>query len=132
MRAWLEMTAFEHDTSYLKPIVADHPMLRTPAAELGRRVGEHILRHKEIMGLFDTFCMGMINGVFPQKALVDIGMPLESLSQSALLAGQGRRCSRRSRETCLRWYETATTCVQAYGDPPPSSPAIRCSSNAPC
>ena len=27
----------------------------------------------------------MINGVFPQKALADIGMPLERLSQSALL-----------------------------------------------
>ena len=29
--------------------------------------------------------MGMINGVFPQQAMIDIGMPIESLSQSALL-----------------------------------------------
>jgi hypothetical protein len=104
MRAWLETGRIEHDTSYLKPIGADHPMLRTPAAELGRRVGEHILRHKEIMGLFDTFCMGMINGVFPQKALVDIGMPLESLSQSALLVEMAD-IPADQREACLRWYE---------------------------
>ena len=53
------------------------------------KVGQSILKHKAIVGLFDTFCMGMINGVFPQKAMIDVGMPVESLSQS-----------------CLDWYET--------------------------
>lgn len=56
------------------------------------------------MGLFDSFCMGMINGVFPQKALVDIGMPMESLSQSALLVEMAK-VPQSLREECLKWYE---------------------------
>ena len=36
----------------------------------------------------------MINGVFPQKALCDIGMPLEGLSQSALAGGNGEGAGR--------------------------------------
>ena len=73
---------------------------RRPARS-GRQVGEYVLRHKEIIGLFDTFCMGMINGVFPQQALCDIGMPLESLSQSALLVEMAK-VPRALREDCLR------------------------------
>jgi hypothetical protein len=79
-------------------------VMHSPAGLIGKRVGEHVLRHKEIMGLFDTFCMGMINGVFPQQALVDIGMPLEGLSQSALLAEMAK-VPRELREACLSWYE---------------------------
>ena len=79
-------------------------VLRSPAGEIGRQVGEYVLRHKEIIGLHDTFCMGMINGVFPQQALCDIGMPLESLSQSALLVEMAK-VPEALREECLRWYE---------------------------
>ena len=48
--------------------------------------------------------MGMINGVFPQKALCEIGLPLESLSQSALLAEMAE-VPQSLREACLAWYE---------------------------
>jgi L-fucose isomerase-like protein len=71
---------------------------------MGADVGRYILDHKEIIGLFDTFCMGMINGVFPQKALADIGMPLESLSQSDLLVEMSK-VPAALREECLAWYE---------------------------
>jgi hypothetical protein len=101
---WLTSGFIEHDTDYLHPIAPDHPVMHSRAGHLGKRVGEHVLRHKEIMGLFDTFCMGMINGVFPQQALIDIGMPLEGLSQSALLAEMAKM-PRDLRETCLSWYE---------------------------
>ncbi|HTI81630.1 MAG TPA: hypothetical protein VL614_14370 [Acetobacteraceae bacterium] len=101
---WLTGGFIEHDTGYLTSITADHPVMHSAAGLLGKRVGEHVLRHKEIMGLFDTFCMGMINGVFPQQALVDIGMPLEGLSQSALLAEMAK-VPRELREACLGWYE---------------------------
>lgn len=53
--------------------------MATEAGEVGRKVGEYIIKNKEIIGLFDTFCMGMINGVFPQQAMINIGMPIESL-----------------------------------------------------
>jgi len=104
LRTWLETGRIEHDTAYLHPIGRDHAVLATQAGDIGRRVGEYVLRHKEIIGLFDTFCMGMINGVFPQKALCDIGMPLEALSQSALLVEMAR-VPATLREACLAWYE---------------------------
>ena len=79
-------------------------VLETSAGRIGAEVGRYSLRHKEIIGLFDTFCMGMINGVFPQKALADIGMPLEGLSQSDLLAEMAL-VPQPLREACLAWYE---------------------------
>jgi hypothetical protein len=103
LRAWLDTGRIEHDTSYLHAIPRNHAVLASPAGEIGRQVGEYVLRHKDIIGLFDTFCMGMINGVFPQKALCDIGLPLESLSQSALLAEMAE-VPQSLREACLDWY----------------------------
>ena len=93
---WLTSGFIEHDTDYLHPISPDHPVMHSTAGLLGRRVGEHVLRHKEIMGLFDTFCMGMINGVFPQQALVDIGMPLEAVA-IRVAGGDGEGATRSAR-----------------------------------
>ena len=104
LEEWLKTGAINHDTSYLHPVDARHPASQTPAWEIGRQVGEYVLRNKEIIGLFDSFCMGMINGVFPQKALADIGMPMESLSQSALLVEMAK-VPDALREECLQWYE---------------------------
>ncbi len=104
LRAWLETGHIEHDTGYLHAIARDHAVLASPAGAIGREVGEYVLRHKEIIGLFDTLCMGMINGVFPQQALCEIGLPLEALSQSALLAEMAE-VPAAAREECLAWYE---------------------------
>lgn len=104
LESWLKTGKIVHDTSYLQPVTAAHPASATPAWQIGSKVGEYVLQHKEIMGLFDSFCMGMINGVFPQKALVDIGMPIESLSQSALLVEMAK-VPPSLREECLAWYE---------------------------
>jgi len=104
LEAWLKTGRIEHDTSYLHAVDSAHPVMATPAGQLGARVGQYILKHKEIIGLFDSFCMGMMNGVFPQKALVDIGMPMESLSQSALLVEMAK-VPQDLREACLAWYE---------------------------
>ncbi len=82
---WLRDGALNHKTGYLRSVPPTHPVVAGPAGQLGRRTGEYILRHKAIVGLFDTFCMGMINGVFPQQAMINTGIPVESLSQSALL-----------------------------------------------
>ena len=102
--SWLKTGQITHDTSYLHPVDASHPASVTPAWAIGKKVGEYILKNKEIIGLFDSFCMGMMNGVFPQKALVDIGMPMESLSQSALLVEMAK-VPQSLREECLAWYE---------------------------
>jgi hypothetical protein len=104
LRAWLGTGRIEHDTSYLHAIPRDHAVMSSPAGAIGRQVGEYVLRHKDIIGLFDTLCMGMINGVFPQAALCAIGLPLEALSQSALLAEMAE-VPQSLREACLAWYE---------------------------
>ena len=93
-----------HDISHIKEIDSTHPAIKSEAGEYGDLVGEFILRRKEIMGLFDNFCMGMINGVFPQKALSDIGIPMEGLSQSALLHEMSL-VTDEEREACVKWYE---------------------------
>ncbi len=104
LATWLKDGKLDHNTSYLQEVPSDHAALKTPAGQAGQQVGEYILRHKAILGLFDTFCMGMMNGYFPVKALTDIGMPLESLSQSALLV-EMEKVPQSLREECLRFYE---------------------------
>ncbi len=116
LESWLKTGVIKHDTSYLHPVDALHPVMKSAAGAVGQQVGEFVLRNKEIMGLFDTFCMGMINGVFPQKALVDIGMPLEGLSQSALLVEMAK-VPQSLREECLKWYEEHGMKFQFGADP---------------
>lgn len=104
LETWLATKEIHHDVSYLTEVTKDSELMKLPAADVGRKVGHYILEHKEIIGLFDSFCMGMMNGVFPQKSLVDIGMPMESLSQSALLHEMSL-VTAEEREECLSWYE---------------------------
>jgi len=104
LQSWLETGTIRHDTGYLHPVGLSHPVLGSKEGKMGAEVGRYILRNKEIIGLFDTFCMGMINGVFPQRALAEIGMPLEGLSQSDLLAEMAL-VPAELREACLAWYE---------------------------
>ncbi len=113
---WLRTGRIVHDTSYLHEIDRSHAVMATPAGRLGAEVGRYSLQHKEIIGLFDTFCMGMINGVFPQKALADIGMPLEGLSQSDLLAEMAL-VPPALREECLAWYEARGMRFRFGADP---------------
>ena len=116
LSSWLSSGQITHDTSYLHPVLASHPSSKSTAWAIGQQVGDYVLRHKEIIGLFDSFCMGMINGVFPQKALSDIGMPLESLSQSALLVEMAK-VPLSLREECLAWYQTRGMTFQFGTDP---------------
>jgi hypothetical protein len=104
LKSWLETGNIDHDLSYLTDVTAAHPVMQTEAGRLGASLGAWSLRHKEILGLFDTLCMGMMNGVFPQKALCDIGMPIESLSQSDLVVEMSK-VPDALREECLAWYE---------------------------
>jgi hypothetical protein len=116
LKSWLATGRIDHDLSHLTTIAPDHPLLRSPAGKIGAEVGAWSLKHKEILGLFDTLCMGMINGVFPQKALVDIGMPLESLSQSDLLVEMAK-VPDALREECVAWYEARGMKFRFGSDP---------------
>lgn len=101
---WLKTGGVTHNLSHVHEVYKDTRLFNTAAGQIGKQVGEHILRHKEIMGLFDSMCMGMINGMFPQKALADIGITMEGLSQSALVHEMSL-VDDSLREQCLQFYE---------------------------
>lgn len=103
LEEWLKTGKIDHDTSYLKQVTGDSQLFKSNAGKLGQYLGEYVLHRKEIIGLFDNFCMGMINGVFPQKTLCDLGMPMEGLSQSALVYEMSK-VPKELREKCLQYY----------------------------
>lgn len=113
---WMKSGRIVHDVSYLKEVSPFHPALRTEAATLGRKVGQYILRKKEIIGLFDTMCMGMLNGTFPLPLLARIGMPMEGLSQSALFY-EMQQIPQSLRAECLSWYEKQGMRFEFGSDP---------------
>lgn len=104
LKAWLDTGRIDHDLGHLSEVTRDHAVMHTEAGKRGAEVGAWSLRNKEIMGLFDTFCMGMVNGVFPMKALYDIGIPIEGLSQSDLII-EMEAVPDALREECVAWYE---------------------------
>lgn len=118
LKAWLETGRIDHDLSHLTRIDASHPAMRSAAGEIGARVARWSLNRKEIIGLFDAYCMGMMNGVFPLKALAGIGVPMEALSQSDLLVEMAK-VPQALREDCLAFYETRGMAFQ-WGDDPAS------------
>jgi len=56
------------------------------AERLGKVIGADILKRRRILGQMDPGCMGMLNAVMSPEKLASIGMPLELLNQSDLLA----------------------------------------------
>jgi L-fucose isomerase-like protein len=60
--------------------------LSTSAEELGEQLAQDIIRKQKILGQLDPGCMGMLNAVMDPTKLGSIGMPIEFLNQSDLLA----------------------------------------------
>ena len=104
MSAWLRDGRIDHDLGHLVPVPADHGVLTGDAGRIGMAVARRSLKTKEILGAFDLVCMGMLNGAFPVKSMVDIGMPIEGLSQSDLLVEMDQ-VTLAEREACLAWYQ---------------------------
>ena len=84
LRTWVEKGEVSHDQSH----VVDAAKLKiAPGAMMfGKDLAADIIRHKRIMGQFDPGCMGMINAIINPAKLGAIGMPVEYLNQSDLLA----------------------------------------------
>ena len=104
LESWLSTGRISHDLSHLHRIPASHPVIHSDDGAIGVRIAETSLKNKEILGIFDMGCMGMLNGIFPMKALIDIGMPVENLSQSDLLV-EMQAVPQALREECLAWYQ---------------------------
>ena len=82
IRQWIREGKITHDTSHVRDLAA----FKLPVAEevLGRRLAQHLMRHKAIMGIFDEGCMGMYNAIIDDEMLNAMGIYKERLSQSAL------------------------------------------------
>jgi len=84
---WCQKGEISYDISHL----IDANRLRIPKAakRLGHELARDILTNKRIMGQLDPGCMGMLNAVINPTKLGAIGMPLELLNQSDLVAEMG-------------------------------------------
>jgi L-fucose isomerase-like protein len=84
LAGWVKRGSIHYNMSH----VADADTLKVaPAAnKFGKELAADILRKKRIMGQFDPGCMGMLNAVINPAKLAAIGMPVEYLNQSDLVA----------------------------------------------
>lgn len=84
LKTWLESGRIEYDMSHMVP--AERVKLTDRARSFGKDLASDIIQHKRIMGQMDPGCMGMLNAVIDPAKLGAIGMPLELLNQSDLVA----------------------------------------------
>jgi len=84
LAAWCSKGTISYDTSH----ITDAAKLKLSAAakRLGKELAADIMHEKRIMGQLDPGCMGMLNAVINPAKLGAIGMPIEYLNQSDLLA----------------------------------------------
>jgi hypothetical protein len=82
--AWVDKGRIEHPTDHVTSI--EKLYLSKKAEVFGKQIADDILKQKRILGQMDPGCMGMLNAVMSPDKLAGIGMPLEFLNQSDLLA----------------------------------------------
>jgi L-fucose isomerase-like protein len=87
LRTWLKSGTIPYSGDHLSKLDLGH--LPSGVRQLGEEIAKDILRSKRILGQMDPGCMGMLNAVMSPDKLAGIGMPLELLSQSDLLAEMG-------------------------------------------
>ncbi len=81
---WCKTGSVKHNESHV--VDAAKLKLSSAAMKFGESLAADIKRNKRIMGQFDPGCMGMLNAVINPAKLGAVGMPVEYLNQSDLLA----------------------------------------------
>jgi len=81
---WCATGTIKHSAAHVED--ASKYKLSAAAEKFGQALAEDILRNKRIMGQLDPGCMGMLNAVLDPAKVGAIGMPIEYLNQSDLLA----------------------------------------------
>jgi len=84
LQEWVKTGGIKYGEKHLAD--AADLKLSPAAAKFGKQLAADILREKRIMGQLDPGCMGMLNAVINPAKLGAIGMPVEYLNQSDLLA----------------------------------------------
>jgi len=106
----LEEWCAKGEITYSMDHLADAASLKVSetANRFGEELAQDILRSKRIMGQLDPGCMGMLNAFLGPDKVGAIGMPLELLNQSDLLAEMGL-VSDEEAQTCLNWLAAKGT-----------------------
>ena len=102
LQAWVDNGTIERAADHITSIDKLH--LSKEAEALGKQIADDILVQKRILGQMDPGCMGMLNAVMSPDKLADIGMPLELLNQSDLLA-EMELVSDETAENHLQWLK---------------------------
>ncbi len=84
LEVWCRKGEIKYEKSHL--IEAEKLKLSPKAIHLGEKIAKKILHEKRILGQLDPGCMGMLNAVMNPTKLGAIGMPIELLNQSDLVA----------------------------------------------
>jgi L-fucose isomerase-like protein len=102
LKAWIETGDIPHSTEH--QVNAAQLTLPADATAFGKDLAADILRNKRIIGQLDPGCMGMLNAVIGPDKMAQIGMPLELLSQSDLLA-EMKLVKDKEARTTLAWLK---------------------------
>ena len=114
LKDWIATGIIEYSKGHVLPL--DSGAIPTEANRLGAELAHDIMRRKRILGQFDPGCMGMLNAVISPDKLAAIGMPVEYLSQSDLLAEMALVRLEDAR-TCFEWLVERGTSF-AWGKEP--------------
>lgn len=87
LAAWCKTGSITYSRSHLTD--ARRLKLSAKASAFGKDLAGDIIQNRRIMGQLDPGCMGMLNAVMNPTKLAGIGMPIEYLNQSDLLAEMG-------------------------------------------
>jgi len=102
LKEWIQTGAIVYPMDHITALASLE--LSSEAKVFGSTLAEDILNHKRILGQMDPGCMGMLNAVMSPDKLAAIGLPLELLNQSDLLAEMSL-VSNTEAENTLSWLE---------------------------
>ncbi len=84
LKSWIEKGSINYSMNHITDI-KDLTIPRE-ADTFGKELADNILKYKRILGQMDPGCMGMLNAVLSPDRIAAIGMPVELLNQSDMLA----------------------------------------------
>ncbi|MGD8763508.1 MAG: hypothetical protein PVG87_14455 [Desulfobacteraceae bacterium] len=102
LKTWCETGEITYDTSHV--VDAANLKLSGEVIEFGNQMSADIRKNKRIMGQLDPGCMGMLNAVMNPAKLGAIGMPVELLNQSDLVA-EMNLVDDQEAESHLKWLQ---------------------------
>lgn len=100
LETWCTTGEVKHDAKHISP--GEDFKLSSAAEKFGEELAADIFKNRRIMGQFDPGCMGMLNAVLDPAKVGAVGLPVEYLNQSDLLA-EMELVSDKEAQTHLNW-----------------------------